>query len=123
MSIGERLILLRKSLDINQTDMAMVFGCTQANISYYEKDGNTLPVKYIIQLRDTYNVQLDWLLLGRGEMFITDTHTKQPTEPPVAKASVNPKTKNKVIKKINELSTELQRVSQELQELKEYIEG
>jgi len=121
MSVGERLTLLRKALDINQTDMAMVMGCTQANISYFEKEGNMLSAKYLILLGETYSVNLNWLLLGIGEMFMTDNVVQQPAENQTSKEIMNPKKKNKAIKKISELSAESQRISQELQELRLYL--
>jgi len=121
MSVGERLILLRKTLDINQTDMAMVLGCTQANISHYEKDGITMSAKCLVLLGDTYNINLNWLLLGIGGMFISEGFIPHTTENPANKEIVNPKKKTKVIKKIDELAVESQRISQELQELKEYL--
>jgi len=123
MSIGERLTLLRKTLDINQSMMAMVMGCTQANISLYEKDGSTMSVKYLVPLRNAYNVNLDWLLQGVGEMFLPPTSFSQPAEKPVIKTSAPSKNKDKLLKKIDMLSAELQKALRELKELKEYISG
>jgi len=116
MSVGERLILLRKTLDINQSDMAMVMGCTQGNISRYEKDGTIMSIKYLIPLRKAYNVNLDWLLLGRGEMFQPETYVQPPVEITSIKKSANPTKKDKMIKKMNELSAELHNTWQELSE-------
>jgi len=121
MSIGKRLTLLRKTLDINQSTMAMVMGCTQANISLYEKDGSTMSIKYLIPLRNAYSVNLDWLLQGVGDMFLPLTSFSKSSENPIIKASVSPKQKNKLLKKIDTLSMELQKTVRELQELKEFI--
>jgi len=116
MSISARLILLRKTLDINQSDMAMVMGCSQSNISYYENDGNTISVKCLIALRNAYNVNLNWLLLGMGEMFLPVSGIQQPTESPTLMRYISPKKKDKLAKKIMELSDELQNILQELKE-------
>jgi len=115
MSIGARLIILRKILDINQSEMAMVMGCTQGTVSLYEKDGTTMSVKCLSPLRKAYNVNLDWLLHGVGEMFMSDTYNQQSTEnqPPV---EVKNKKKDKLLKEIYRLSAEMQHILQELQE-------
>jgi len=116
MSVGKRLILLRKTLDLNQTDMAMVMGCSQVNISQYEKDDTTMSIKYLIPLRKAYNVNLDWLLLGLGEMFLPITSSQQPVEKPIINGYISPKKKDKLVKEIKKLSAELQRILQDLTE-------
>jgi len=120
MSVGERLTLLRKTLDINQTDMAMTIGCTQGNISQYEKDGSTMSIKYLIPLRSAYSVNLDWLLLGIGKMFVSDTGTgiPQPADIPLIKGGGNPKKNEKLVKEINQLSADVQKT---LQKVAKYI--
>jgi len=109
MSIGKRLALLRKTLDIPQTEMAMVIGCSQGNLSQYEKDSPIIPVKCIIPLRVTYNVNLDWLLLGVGDMFLPDMGVQQQVENPISKEPVKRKKKDKLVKEINELLAEVKR--------------
>jgi len=117
MSIGARLIILRKILDINQSEMAMVMGCTQGTVSLYEKDGTTMSVKCLSPLRKAYNVNLDWLLHGVGEMFMSDSYLQQSTEN-LTSVELKIKKKDKLIKEMVRLSTEMQNV---LQELLEYL--
>jgi len=110
MSVGERLTLLRKTLEINQTDMAMAIGCSQANVSKYERNGTAMSIEFLIPLRKAYNVNLDWLLLGIGEMFVPITCIPQPSE----NHSTLPEPPNK--QRLNELSAELQRISEEIKD-------
>jgi len=93
----------------------MVIGCSQGNLSQYEKDNPTISVKNIIPLRIAYNVSFDWLLLGVGDMFLPDTGVVQPAENTVVHKPVNAKKDDKVIKEINEL---LSRVQKKLREMK-----
>jgi len=109
MSIGKRLALLRKTLDIPQTEMAMVIGCSQGNLSQYEKDSPIIPVKCIIPLRVTYNVNLDWLLLGVGDMFLPDMGVQQQVEKATNVVSVKNKARNRLIKEMDELTAEVDR--------------
>jgi len=105
MSVGERLTLLRKTLEINQTDMAMAIGCSQANISKYEKDSTTMSIEFLIPLRKAYNVNLDWFLLGIGDMFLTDTGVQR-----ASKSKAQPKKKDKMIKEIDDMQMRLQKI-------------
>jgi len=109
MSVGERLTLLRKTLDINQTDMAMTIGCSQANISKYEKDSTTMSIEFLIPLRKAFNVNLDWLLLGIGEMFISE-----PRVPRTSRIKQKPKSNDKMIKEIDDVQLKLQKIKESL---------
>jgi len=125
MSVGKRLILLRKTLDINQSDLAMVMGCTQANVSVYEKDGSAMSAKYLTSLRNAYSVNLDWLLLGTGKMFISSSSAPQPNEQqteqqielPIIKGPTNTREKARLIKEIKRLSVDLQEILQKMTEI------
>jgi len=117
MNIGERLILLRKTLGINQSDLALVLGCTQANISQYEKNGAIMSAKYLIPLRNAYNVNLEWLLLGVGGMFLPDTFVHPSDESQTSTISVNPERKDKLLKDIDDLSVIFQRILLEMKDM------
>jgi len=125
MSVGKRLILLRKTLDINQSDLAMVMGCTQANVSVYEKDSSAMSAKYLASLRNAYNVNLDWLLLGTGKMFISSSTSQQTTEQPeeqqtelpIIKGPTNTREKARLIREIKRLSVDLQDILQKMIEI------
>ena len=73
MSIGQRLMKVRKSLKVSQVEMAKLLNCSQPNISEYEKDNIGVPISSLIIIRNTYNINLDWLLTGKGEMFLGQT--------------------------------------------------
>ena len=72
MTFGKRFKELRKVLKKTQQSVADLLNCTQSNINLYEKDEISPSIKSLQIIRQTFNVNLDWLLTGEGEMFISD---------------------------------------------------
>lgn len=68
--IGKRLRELRQHLGLNQSDFGEKLGVTQANVSYYEQSG-TMPIQVLDNLFVVFDVNLAWLLRGKGSMFNT----------------------------------------------------
>ena len=70
MSLGQRIKEFRKILKITQGDMANKLNIDTPNISFYE-NGKTAPSIQTLELiRNAYNLNLDWLLSGEGDMFL-----------------------------------------------------
>lgn len=69
MSIYQRLTEVRKKLKISQTELANLLNCSQPNISDYEKGKIALPISALSIISKTYNVSMEWLVDGEGEMF------------------------------------------------------
>lgn len=65
--IGKRIRLLRKSLNLNQTDFGKPLGLKQAIIGQYETGVRNITDRNIDLLCKTYNINKDWLLTGEGE--------------------------------------------------------
>jgi len=69
--IGARIRQLRKQLQLTQAEMVVNFRTGRAHYSRMES-GEIFPGPEILKfLRMTYNVSLDWLILGKGEMFLS----------------------------------------------------
>lgn len=67
---GERLKDLRLVLKLNQQQMASKLGITQSAISAVEKGiSGSLSGENLTKLLIEYNVNANWLLAGKGEMF------------------------------------------------------
>ena len=64
-----RFTRLRKILKISQKDMAAALRIPDSTISRYEN--NVIKPSYDIlsKIANTYNINLNWLLTGKGEMF------------------------------------------------------
>lgn len=74
MTVSERFTLLMKEMKKTSNSLAMDMGVTAPTIRKIEK-GITLPSgKVLIYLSDNYNVNLNWLMSGGGDMFIDDSN-------------------------------------------------
>jgi transcriptional regulator with XRE-family HTH domain len=65
----KRILALRKSLELNQTEFAERLGMKRAALSMVELGKNTLTDKNIKLICMLFNVNEEWLRTGKGEMF------------------------------------------------------
>ncbi|WP_324171120.1 helix-turn-helix transcriptional regulator [Sulfurimonas sp.] len=72
MNINSNILNIRKELRLNQTDFAKKLNSTQGQISSYEKGQVEPPLKIIINMNKIFNVNINWLITGKGEIFIQD---------------------------------------------------
>lgn len=70
-SINARVKAVRKAKRLNQTEFGEVIGLKQMGVSNMEQEGNTVTKKNIFLICQKFNVSLDWLEKGEGEMFNT----------------------------------------------------
>lgn len=69
MSINERLIEIRKSLNMLQKDFAHSLGMAQTSLSTIETGNSPVRETLIVALCSKFNVNEQWLRTGEGEMF------------------------------------------------------
>ena len=69
--LGNRLRAIRQYLGESQTVFANRFGLNRGNIDSYERSRADLPTRLIGWLIEL-NVNVEWLILGRGNMFNPD---------------------------------------------------
>jgi SOS-response transcriptional repressor LexA len=70
MSVGKRIKELRKKIAQTQSEFAKQLNCTQTNIVLYEKDEVSPTLKSLQIIKEAYNVDINWLISGVGNMFI-----------------------------------------------------
>lgn len=63
--VGQRLALLRESMDLSKTDVCNRLGIDRSAYTKYESGGRALPPGTAYQLADLFGVDLDFLYLGR----------------------------------------------------------
>lgn len=63
---GDRLKLLRESMNYSQMKTATIFGVGQSSIARYEKAEASPPLELLVRIADHYNVSLDYIL-GRTD--------------------------------------------------------
>lgn len=72
----KRLKELRKALNIQQGEFAKNIGILQQQLSKYERGENKPSADFFIKLIEKTNVNLNWLLTGKGNIFASDSDEK-----------------------------------------------
>lgn len=70
MSMGTRIKQVRNELHLKQEDFAKHFGFSRAFLSAIEKDKSKLSVDNLTKLLIDFNVSINFVLAGIGEVFI-----------------------------------------------------
>ena len=80
-AINERFVELRKACKKSQTDFSKVLALSRSGVADIETGRRAVTEKHLLMLSkwDEYNVNIDWLRTGQGEMFL-------PTETDVLRA-------------------------------------
>ncbi|RSK44678.1 hypothetical protein [Hymenobacter perfusus] len=79
-TVSQRLKILIKSLGLNTRSFSQKYGVNESTTRGYIDRGSVPSADYIGALVATIeNLNPMWLLLGRGEMFLTDGSTSQDT--------------------------------------------
>ena len=66
--IGDRVRAVRKSLKLEQTELAKRMGLSQAIISQYENGMTEIPLSFLEHLKKKHRISSDWLIFGTGEI-------------------------------------------------------
>ena len=90
-SIYQRIVDMRKTLGLNQINFAKELDIKQPTLVGYEK-GSSLPsADFLVKIREVFNANIDWLLTGEGEMFLSkqekaleNTHQTEEKHPLIA---------------------------------------
>jgi transcriptional regulator with XRE-family HTH domain len=109
---GNRLIALRKKLNIKQIDFAAKLGITSATVSAIELGKNKLTEQNIKFIALTFGVNEEWLRDGTGEMF-TDELSKDEVQFIETFKKLSQISKNYIKILINDISNREQMLSGE----------
>lgn len=99
-TVGDRVKKLRKYNKLNQKQFGNSIGLVQNTISQIENNFSRLTVPAAYLICDRYNIDIDWLLTGEGEMLRRD-----PPVPPADQVVVQ---KNVIIEEDPEIFSLLQ---------------
>lgn len=75
MSINQRIKLIRKTFELNQTEFGDQIGLKRAMSSRLEKEGGTVVEQNRKIICDKFNISRHWLETGEGEMYAYDAQT------------------------------------------------
>ncbi|WP_196890400.1 helix-turn-helix domain-containing protein [Aureivirga marina] len=83
-SIGERMDFLIKTLGISKTKFAISIGVGSQYVSRLTSDSINIGLKLMSQIEEAFpEVNFNWLLFGKGEMFLNDETNIVEEEPAV----------------------------------------
>lgn len=68
--MSNRIILLRKTLNLSQTAFGEKLGVSRSVINNIERELTNLKTPLFRLICSTFNVNPDWLTTGKGEMFL-----------------------------------------------------
>ncbi len=72
MSINSRLRLVRESYGYSQANFAKFFGLAQQTYANYEMENKIVPDSLKKQLVHIFKVNLNWLIMGQGSMYLAN---------------------------------------------------
>ncbi|MEH3093352.1 MAG: helix-turn-helix domain-containing protein [Agrobacterium cavarae] len=76
--IGNRLKTLRAELKFSNRDQfAEALGVPAKTLEKYEQGVSELPTKLLLHMRETFNVDLTWLITGAGLMLSTEAQAEE----------------------------------------------
>ncbi len=79
--IGERLKVVRKTLDLSQKEMADRLGIATSTYQYYERGERDVPAYLIYRLAALFEVSPVWLLTGKGRSFLSAERPSPESKP------------------------------------------
>ncbi len=85
--VAARLKALRSTLSVTQNKVAELLKCSQAKVSDYESGKLHISNSDLTTIANAYNVNLNWMLTGEGEMFnlpiVKDGYVKETLHLPI----------------------------------------
>lgn len=66
---GKKLKKIRKNLSATQDEMASMLGVAVRSYAAYEREENNPPYSMLVLLCEKYNINLNWFLADKGQMF------------------------------------------------------
>ncbi len=72
MNIHQRFKLIRKELKMTQTEFGKKIGKKLRTIQDYEYEKATITDGVLLTLQEKFNVNIDWMRTGQGEMFLNN---------------------------------------------------
>jgi SOS-response transcriptional repressor LexA len=68
--VGQRIIELRKEVEMSQLKLAELLGIKAAAVSQFENDKTNPSIETLLRIADVFGVNLHWLLKGEGEKYM-----------------------------------------------------
>lgn len=72
---GNRLEKVRKELNLKRADLAKELHITENAYGAFERGNSNFSIGLLRLLAEKYNVNITYILCGKGQLFINDTDT------------------------------------------------
>lgn len=72
MENNQTIELLRVDLSLTKKDFSIELGITQNAYTNYIQGKRSLPTDLLIKIQNLYKVNINWLLTGKGEMYLEE---------------------------------------------------
>ena len=106
--IGERILLIRKDLRLNQTTFGKTIGISKDAVVKMENNVSLPKIKTLTEIVNIYHINYEWLITGFGEKTKEKVKVVEEERPYYGK--------------INDLKAKLDFDDEQLELLNEYIE-
>lgn len=94
--MNKRIKEIRIALGMQQGDFAERIEILQQQLSKYERGENKPSAEFFIKLAEKENININWLLTGKGQMFTTNLDNSTPKEAIEIKYYENPNLTNTI---------------------------
>ncbi|MDD4156247.1 MAG: helix-turn-helix domain-containing protein [Candidatus Cloacimonetes bacterium] len=108
--VGNRLKSIRENLNLNQSQFAESLGLKQGSYSAIENNKANLTDTVILLLKYRFSINDDWLLTGKGEMFLGQT-------PQTSEFQANNNELEKQQKRLQDLQKQVDLLKKNIQEI------
>ena len=103
MSIGERILELRKNQNISQTELASSMGVSRQAVSKWESDKSSPDTVKLIQLAEYLNTEVEYIATGRHPVYKSpDIHVTLVKKPEQVIEKIVEKPVEKIVEKVVE---------------------
>lgn len=76
MTLIDRFKMIRNTLGLTQKEFGKALNKTYIMIQNYEKGRRNISDGILLNLQEKFNVNIDWLRTGQGNMFLSDNEKK-----------------------------------------------
>lgn len=70
---NQMIEVLRDELGLSKKDFSSELSITQNAYTNYSKGKRAIPTDLLLKIQDMYSININWLLTGKGEMYLKKT--------------------------------------------------
>ena len=108
MSIGERILELRKNQNISQTEMAKAMDVSRQAVSKWESDKSSPDTLKLIQLAEYLNTEVEYLATGRHPEYKSpDIHVTLVNKPEKVVEKIVEKPVERIVERVIKVPVEV----------------